>query len=132
MPFLASEGCFCPLTDSIASEVKNDHAHVTSQRIFNKFIEVNFSVGCTVWPWCCLFQPLTTSKTINKTVLKNILLALRTGIILELASLILLFELDYFKLHNFMHKLFGGLELPHVDWMYPSIPAQQLMVVPWR
>ena len=35
------------------------------QRILNKFIEVNFSVGCMVWPWCCLFQPLTTSKTIK-------------------------------------------------------------------
>ena len=34
----------------------------------NKFIEVNFSVGCMVWPWCCLLQPLTTSKTINKMV----------------------------------------------------------------
>ena len=27
-------------------EVKNSHAHVTTQRILNKFIEINFSVGC--------------------------------------------------------------------------------------
>ena len=31
MSFLASEGCFWPLTASITSEVKNDHAHVTTQ-----------------------------------------------------------------------------------------------------
>ena len=66
MPFLVSEVCFWPLTASITSEVKNDHAHVTTQIILNKFIEVNLSVGCVVWLWCCLFQPLTTSKTINK------------------------------------------------------------------
>ena len=33
---------------------------VTTQRILNKFIEIHFSVGCMVWPWCCLltlFQP---------------------------------------------------------------------------
>ena len=58
MPFLASEGCFWPLTASITLEVKNNHAHVTTQRILNSFIEVNFSVGCIVWPRCCLFQPL--------------------------------------------------------------------------
>ena len=49
---------------STTSEVKNDHAHVIIQRIFNKFIEVNFSEGCLVWLWC--FQHLTTSKTIYK------------------------------------------------------------------
>ena len=37
-------------------EIKNNHAHVTTQRILNKFIEINFSVGCMVWPWWCLFQ----------------------------------------------------------------------------
>ena len=31
-------------------------AHVTTQRILNKFIEMNFSVGCMVWLWCCLIQ----------------------------------------------------------------------------
>ena len=39
-----------------AMEVKNNHAHVTTQRILNKFIEINFYVGCMVWPWWCLFQ----------------------------------------------------------------------------
>ena len=62
---ITSEGCFWPLTASITSEVKNDHNYVTTQRILNKLIEVNLSVGCVVWPWCCLFQPLTTSKTIR-------------------------------------------------------------------
>ena len=50
MPFLASGGCFWPLTAFMRSEVKNDHAHVTTQRILNKFIEVNLSVGSMVLP----------------------------------------------------------------------------------
>ena len=37
-----------PLTASM--EVKNNHAYVTTQRILYKFIEVNFYVGCMVWP----------------------------------------------------------------------------------
>ena len=48
MPFLASEGCFWSLTAFMRSEVKNDHAHVIMQDICNKFIEVNFCVGCMV------------------------------------------------------------------------------------
>ena len=47
---------FWPQTASITMEVKNNHAHLTTQRILNKFIKINFSVGCMVWPWCCLFQ----------------------------------------------------------------------------
>ena len=50
-------------------EVKNNHAHVTTQRILNKFIEVNFSVGYMVWLWYCLFQDLTTMSLINKILL---------------------------------------------------------------
>ena len=45
MSFLASEGCFWPLTASMTSEVKNNHAHVTAQRILNKFIGMKFSTG---------------------------------------------------------------------------------------
>ena len=48
MPFLASEGCFWPLTASITSEAKINYSYVTTQGICNKFIEVKFSVGCTV------------------------------------------------------------------------------------
>ena len=48
MPFLASEGCFWPLTASMTSEVKNNYAYVITQDICNKFIEVNFCVGCMV------------------------------------------------------------------------------------
>ena len=33
------------LTACITMEVKNNHALVTTQRILNKLIEVNFSVG---------------------------------------------------------------------------------------
>ena len=60
-----------PLAASM--EVKNNHAHVTTPIILYKFIEVNFSVGCTVWLWCCQFQDLTTIS------LKSVLiLALRS------------------------------------------------------
>ena len=34
--------------------VENNYACVTTQRILNKFIKINFSVGCIVWP--SLFQ----------------------------------------------------------------------------
>ena len=51
MPFLASEGCFWPLTAYVTSEVQNNYAYVITQDICNKFIEVNFCVGCMVsWP----------------------------------------------------------------------------------
>ena len=40
------------------------YAHVTTQRILNKFIELNFSVGCRD---AVYFKPwLFTSKTIDK------------------------------------------------------------------
>ena len=42
MPFLASEGCFWPLTASTASEAKINYAYVTTQDICNTFIEVFF------------------------------------------------------------------------------------------
>ena len=48
MPFLVSKGCFWPLTASMTSEVKNNNAYVITQDICNKFIEVNFGVGCMV------------------------------------------------------------------------------------
>ena len=54
MPFLASEGCFWPLTASMTSEAKNNYAYVIMQDICNKFIEVNFCVGCTVSQPNCL------------------------------------------------------------------------------
>ena len=47
MPFLASEECFWPPTASMTSEVKINYAYVITQDICNKFIEVNFCVGCT-------------------------------------------------------------------------------------
>ena len=48
MPFLASEECFWSLTASMTSEVKKTYAYVITQDICNKFIEVNFCVGCMV------------------------------------------------------------------------------------
>ena len=48
MPFLASDGCFWPLTASMTSEVKNNYAYVITHDICKKFIEVNFCVGCMV------------------------------------------------------------------------------------
>ena len=42
MPFLASEGCFWPLTASMTSEVKKNHAHVYPYRNVRKFSEMNW------------------------------------------------------------------------------------------
>ena len=51
MTFLASVGCFWPPTASMIWEVKNNYAYIITQDICNKFIEVNFCVGCKVsWP----------------------------------------------------------------------------------
>ena len=43
---------FGPLTVSTTSQ----NQCVTTQRTLNKSIEINFSLGCMVWLWCCLFQ----------------------------------------------------------------------------
>ena len=45
MSFLASKGCFWPLTASMTSEAKNNYVYVITQDICNKFIEVNFCMG---------------------------------------------------------------------------------------
>ena len=66
MIFLASEGCFWPLTASMTSEVKNNYAYVITQSICNNFIEVNFCMGPMVWQPNPLFQDLTTMSLINK------------------------------------------------------------------
>ena len=42
MSFLASEGCFWPLTASMTLELKNNYAYVIMQDICNNFIQVNF------------------------------------------------------------------------------------------
>ena len=55
MPFLASEGCFWPLTASMTSEVKKNHAHVYPYRNLRNFSEINFSIGPMVWPWIALW-----------------------------------------------------------------------------
>ena len=66
MPFLASEGCFWPLTASTTSEAKINYAYVITQGICNNFIEVNFCVGCMVSQPNHLFQPLTAMSLINR------------------------------------------------------------------
>ena len=58
--------CFRPLSASTTSEVKNYHAHVITKDICNKFIELNFCVGCMVSQPNCLFQCYTTIYLINK------------------------------------------------------------------
>ena len=68
MPFLASEGCFWPPTASMTSEVKNNYAFVITQNICNKFIEVNFCVGCMVSRPNHLLQDSTTMSLINKKI----------------------------------------------------------------
>jgi hypothetical protein len=40
--------------------------HVITQNICNKFIAVNFSVGCMVWPWYCLFLPGLPVKLLTR------------------------------------------------------------------
>ena len=54
MMILAFKGCFWPLTASMTSEVKNNYAYVITQDICNKFIKVNFYVGCMVSSPNCL------------------------------------------------------------------------------
>ena len=66
MPFLASKGCFWPPTAFMTSEVKNNYAYVIMEDICNKFIEVNFSVGCMVLQPNHLLQDLTTMSLIKK------------------------------------------------------------------
>ena len=66
MPFLASKGCFWPPTAFMTSEVKNNYAYVIMEDICNKFIEVNFSVGCKVSRPNRLLQRSTTMSFINK------------------------------------------------------------------
>ena len=53
--------CALAITFLASNSLHNDggqknHAHVTTQRILNKLIEINFYVGYMVWLWCCLFQ----------------------------------------------------------------------------
>ena len=50
---------FWPLSAFTSSEVKIDHARVLKQRIYNKFIEVNFCVRCFFWWPNPLFQDWT-------------------------------------------------------------------------
>ena len=59
MPFLASEGCFWPLTASMTAEAKHNYAYVITQDICNKFIEVNF---CVSWPNFNIEHPLIINK----------------------------------------------------------------------
>ena len=66
MTFLASYVCFWPLTASMILEVKNKYAYVIMQDICNKFIEVNFFVGCMVSRPNRLLQRLTTMSLINR------------------------------------------------------------------
>ena len=68
MSFLASVGCFWPLTAFMTSEVKNNYAYVITQDICNKFIEVNFCVGCMVSEPNRLLQRSTTMSLISKII----------------------------------------------------------------
>ena len=50
MPFWVLEKGFWLLAASITLEVKNNHAHVKTPGILNKFHENKFFVGCMVLP----------------------------------------------------------------------------------
>ena len=66
VPKSAQIWCFWPLTASTISEVKNDHAHLITQDICNKFIEIKFSVGCMVCPWLRLLHHQLPVKLLIK------------------------------------------------------------------
>ena len=111
--------CFWPLTASTTSEVKNAHAHVATQRILNKFIGIKFSIGCMVWPWCCLNQHWTTMSLINK-----IGSALQKGQ-LEISHVI---QLEFFRAnvdHLGLTKMLHFVHCLHVwmteTWLSPTI-----------
>ena len=53
----------------MTSEVKNNYAYVITQDICNKFIEVNFCVGCMVSQPNRLLQRSTTMSLINKMLI---------------------------------------------------------------
>ena len=65
---MCPEICFWPLTASTTSEVNNDQTHVNTQNICNKFIEINFFVGCMVSQPNHLFQHLTTMSLNDKMI----------------------------------------------------------------
>ena len=69
MYFSASEGCFWPLTASMTSKVKNNHAYVITQDICNKFIDVNFCLGCMVSQPNPLLQGSTNMSLINEMII---------------------------------------------------------------
>ena len=64
--FFGLRGVFLASTASMTSKVKNKYAYVITQDICNKFIEVNFCVGCMVSQPNNLLQRLTTMSLINK------------------------------------------------------------------
>ncbi len=47
---LECQSVFWPRRASTTLEVKNDHAHVTTQRILHKTVEIKIPLGCMVWP----------------------------------------------------------------------------------
>ena len=51
-------------------EVKDKYAYVIMQEICNKFIEVNFFVGCMVSQPNRLLQDWTTMSLINKIIVE--------------------------------------------------------------
>ena len=68
MPCLASKECFWPLIASMTPEVKRNHAHVTTQRILNKFIDEIFYMvyGLAVMLSIPSRSKITTRASINK------------------------------------------------------------------
>ena len=63
--------CFWALRASTTLEVKNNHIHVITQDICNKFIEINFCGGCMVSQPNCLFHHLLPCFLLIRTFFKN-------------------------------------------------------------
>ena len=52
--------------------LKNYHVHDTPQRILNKFIEINFSVGCINCPWAVMLKDVKNSLSSQKDRAKSL------------------------------------------------------------
>ena len=66
MLFWPSEEAFWSVTASITTEVKNNHAHVKTPVILNKFPANKFFVGCMVRQLCWYHQHQLSLKTLKR------------------------------------------------------------------
>ena len=63
-----------------------EYAHVTTQRIAKKVIEIKISVGCMVWPRCCLFQHGLPVKLLIRSKLQIYLESESNGVLIGIKT----------------------------------------------